>query len=431
MNDLMSLLPWVLPPLLGAVIGYVTNSLAIRMLFRPLREWRIFGLRVPFTPGIIPRRRHELAESIGRMVSTQLLTAEVLRRRVENESFLVALKRIFGSGLERFGALSLADIEETWRLSYVVKRILTFIFSGDRESKVVDFAVSLLKREETAEAVGRVLLSVKPFQDDKKVVELLDKLYDPLIEVVIRIMKRAGFRRELNRHGRAVLQFAVDQLSSFQRFMISAGQYDRQLELRMPIIVDRTIDEISVTLRSPRTRKNILAFVSKACREHEDDTLSSLLTRFLPEEGTSRLYRFISHIINRFLPVVKSFLEEEDTLSRLIERLEGEIHQRMVVDPEKTVGDLVDISSIVGAQSLTVVADMSRHVILRGVEPFFEQLNLHETVVERIDGLDVDQVESLLLGIIRRHLRWINVFGALLGALIGGIQVLLAALNIY
>jgi uncharacterized membrane protein YheB (UPF0754 family) len=44
----------LLPPLLGAIIGYVTNALAIRMLFRPLREYRIGPFRVPFTPGIIP-----------------------------------------------------------------------------------------------------------------------------------------------------------------------------------------------------------------------------------------------------------------------------------------------------------------------------------------------------------------------------------------
>ncbi|MCK4514025.1 MAG: DUF445 family protein, partial [Spirochaetaceae bacterium] len=56
---MMRLLPYVLPPALGAVIGYVTNYVAIRMLFRPLTERRVFGVRVPFTPGIIPRQRYD------------------------------------------------------------------------------------------------------------------------------------------------------------------------------------------------------------------------------------------------------------------------------------------------------------------------------------------------------------------------------------
>ncbi len=59
------LLPYLAPPLLGAFIGYVTNYIAIRMLFRPLKPWRIFGVRLPLTPGIIPSKRHELAEKMG------------------------------------------------------------------------------------------------------------------------------------------------------------------------------------------------------------------------------------------------------------------------------------------------------------------------------------------------------------------------------
>ena len=73
---------WILPPLVGALIGYVTNLVAIKMLFRPLREVRVFGLRLPFTPGILPRERAKLADSIGDMVERELLTAGVVRERL-------------------------------------------------------------------------------------------------------------------------------------------------------------------------------------------------------------------------------------------------------------------------------------------------------------------------------------------------------------
>ena len=55
MAMIAQLLPWILPPVLGAIIGYVTNAIAIRMLFRPFNEIRVLGLRLPFTPGLIPR----------------------------------------------------------------------------------------------------------------------------------------------------------------------------------------------------------------------------------------------------------------------------------------------------------------------------------------------------------------------------------------
>ena len=96
---------WILPPLIGAFIGYVTNLVAIKMLFRPLREIRIFGLRLPFTPGILPRQRHKLADSIGDMVQRELLTAGVLRERLAKtevrQNIEVAISSFSGRLLQR------------------------------------------------------------------------------------------------------------------------------------------------------------------------------------------------------------------------------------------------------------------------------------------------------------------------------------------
>lgn len=55
-------------PVVGAVIGYITNYIAIKMLFRPLEAKYIFGIHVPFTPGIIPRRQKQLAIALGTTV---------------------------------------------------------------------------------------------------------------------------------------------------------------------------------------------------------------------------------------------------------------------------------------------------------------------------------------------------------------------------
>lgn len=72
-------------PLVGALIGYITNWIAVKMLFRPRREIRIGGFRVPFTPGIIPKGQSRLARAIGKTVETQLLTADVMRELLLSE----------------------------------------------------------------------------------------------------------------------------------------------------------------------------------------------------------------------------------------------------------------------------------------------------------------------------------------------------------
>ena len=65
-------------PVIGALIGYITNDIAIRMLFRPHRAVRVFGHRLPFTPGIVPRRKDQLAKTLGDAIVEKFFNADDL-----------------------------------------------------------------------------------------------------------------------------------------------------------------------------------------------------------------------------------------------------------------------------------------------------------------------------------------------------------------
>ena len=85
---------WVGPILIGGVIGYFTNWLAIKMLFRPLKPVVLFGFRMPFTPGILPRERDRLAVTIGESVSRELLSPELLRERLADPALAALHARL-------------------------------------------------------------------------------------------------------------------------------------------------------------------------------------------------------------------------------------------------------------------------------------------------------------------------------------------------
>ncbi|WP_347178021.1 DUF445 domain-containing protein [Sporosarcina thermotolerans] len=73
---------------IGALIGGFTNHLAIKMLFRPHEAKYIGKWRLPFTPGLIPKRRDELAVQLGKTVTNYLLTPDMFRNKLltpENE----------------------------------------------------------------------------------------------------------------------------------------------------------------------------------------------------------------------------------------------------------------------------------------------------------------------------------------------------------
>lgn len=78
-------------PLVGAAIGFFTNYIAIRMLFRPHQPKYLMGFHIPFTPGIIPKEKSRIASSIGKAVSENLMNREVLEKSLLSEEMLTKM----------------------------------------------------------------------------------------------------------------------------------------------------------------------------------------------------------------------------------------------------------------------------------------------------------------------------------------------------
>lgn len=86
MDIFLTILKYAAGPVLGALIGYFTNWLAVRMLFRPYYPKRIGKLVLPFTPGIIPKRKPALAKAVGEAVGGQLFTTEDMAAALASDS---------------------------------------------------------------------------------------------------------------------------------------------------------------------------------------------------------------------------------------------------------------------------------------------------------------------------------------------------------
>jgi uncharacterized membrane protein YheB (UPF0754 family) len=290
-NPMSVYLIWLIPPLAGAVIGYITNAVAIKMLFRPLREIRFLGIRLPFTPGILPRQRHKLAENIGSIVERQLLTPEVVAARLRQE-----------------------DVRE--KLKAVVAGYTEQLFS--RASGLSPRFARLAERE-----------------------------YSRLLEAFIAFLNKPEIHRRLEIHGRVFLNNAILRLNVFQRFFLSAGQFENTLHDRMPEIIDDLIGQLEDILGERQTQEQITQFLAQ--------TLLSV--------DSGKKDRLDTFVRDKLL----GFMEEQSA------------------------------------------------ALLR-------TLNIKTLVSDRIDSLDMAQVEHIILDVMANQLWWINVFGAILGALIGLFQ---------
>lgn len=102
---------YILAPLIGGVIGYITNDIAIRMLFRPHKPKYLMGIHVPFTPGIIPKEKGRIAEAIGGVISENLMNKEVLERYLLSDEMVGKVR----SAVEEFVAAQQQNTETVSR----------------------------------------------------------------------------------------------------------------------------------------------------------------------------------------------------------------------------------------------------------------------------------------------------------------------------
>lgn len=89
----------ILAPIVGGVIGYITNDLAIKMLFHPHKPLYIGKWHIPFTPGLIPSQKERIAKSLGGVISKQLLNAETIQKEALKEENVKSIKRGVESAL--------------------------------------------------------------------------------------------------------------------------------------------------------------------------------------------------------------------------------------------------------------------------------------------------------------------------------------------
>lgn len=82
----MEWIKYLAAPIVGAVIGYFTNFIAVKMLFLPRREIRLGGHPLPFTPGAIPKGKPRLAKAVGGVVGNTLVTKEDIKSKLLDSS---------------------------------------------------------------------------------------------------------------------------------------------------------------------------------------------------------------------------------------------------------------------------------------------------------------------------------------------------------
>jgi uncharacterized membrane protein YheB (UPF0754 family) len=104
MNEVLALSVGV-----GAVIGYVTNYVAIKLLFRPYKPVKIGNITI-FPAGVIPREKKALAKKVGDVVNNYILSHDEIKKIVTSDEVKKELESFLDKKIEFFLSQNITNI---------------------------------------------------------------------------------------------------------------------------------------------------------------------------------------------------------------------------------------------------------------------------------------------------------------------------------
>ena len=523
---------WIIPPLIGAIIGYFTNWLAIKMLFRPYKEIRIGGIKVPFTPGILPRERERLAESLGDTVAQELLTPKVitdrihspqiqktaakavsiaikgfldqdaerlflmrhseqissedaeaaledsaagsslahqiiesLRRLVASADIQTAIQHIFAEFITRLGRLKFQSLVSKQQFVAGIMKAAGSIGSQSVDSDIVHVQSTDSENESGYSRLRPILAALLQLPPDATIRVATDSLVPPAYALFLpelkQFLRSMEFRSRLEVEGRSFVKRALDRLGPVQRLFVSLAGYETRISQSMPETIEDLIKTIELLLDDPEVPERLAeaacaTIVSRRAKtgpastaaSMQRENIASAIGQSLKESSdelklrAERVYDDIADLSLEELAggrmnaedisgfVLSAFVRAIDSEKEISSSTIGTLFIDVLKESAKgkTIAEFFGIQEQDIEQISYTLANALLQLIETRMPLLVEAMDIRGMVAERIDSLDMKEVERIVLQVVSHELAWITWLGGILGAMIGFIQSLIALL---
>ncbi|MGH1392524.1 MAG: DUF445 domain-containing protein [Trichormus sp.] len=408
--DWSHLLLYVSPPVLGGIIGYFTNDIAIKMLFRPYRTIYIAGQRVPFTPGLIPANQERLAKNISQTIMGSLLTPDELqklaRRLLETERVQAAI---------------------LWLL-----RLATDQIKADKNQKTTKIVAGIL-RDLLGESLPR-LLKVLARQEDFLEAQI-NQIFDQIL---------------------LDLQLSDEQATRLADWFLEVVlPPDMLRQAIIDFLSDRTIQIIDESFREKTSGtywvvanlfglRNTLTRLRTFCLDEKETTNARLQELIQDLQMRDRFKTILQNLSLQNLPIgtVRQLRKTtRETVRQYIQTSGGDLLQGLTESVNwdniaKLLLNRLSNSSVV-INSLEVVSEELALILERYLEKDLEKivaqiipiLSIDQVIVDRVKSTSPADLENAIEGIVKNELQAIVTLGGVLGFIVGSFQTLFLLFN--
>lgn len=380
MGEFISLL--LLLGVVGAIVGAATNYMAIKMLFRPYKPIYFKKWRLPLTPGLIPKRRGDLAVQLGKTVSEYLLTPDTIKKKF--------LSKEVRSNVLHFAQQKVA--QEVFTNEKTIKDWMD-LAGFSQLPQTVDGKVDKLIKQQLA--------SVKNTLSSKAIKELLPADLEPVldrkVEDAVEQILEKGEDYFLSPEGTVTIKNMLDD------FLSTKGSFGGMIQMMLgdsSSLVEKVQRELVKFFQAPGT--------------------AAMLTRIFTAEWEKIKNRPAMDFMNDV-----NFDTIESSIQSYVKK-ELALEARL----DKTINEYWPQGNTWATDELMPKVVEKLFLAAEGkIEDVLKRLNLAEVVREQVDTFPIAKLEELVLGIISKELKLITWLGGIIGGLVGILQALIVFLT--
>lgn len=361
---------------IGAIIGGITNVIAVRMLFHPFKTYYIFNKRVPFTPGLIPKRRGEIADKIGQVVEEHLLTESVFKAKLNAPSSKEAIEAILQQQISKLK-------QDSSTIQYFANKLDIDVttYTNNKVQQLVNSNIDKFYAEHKERPIHTILPEEIEQAIDDKVALLPDLLFN---------------------RARVYLQSdkgASDIASMLDTFFQEKGKIVGLLQMFMTkeSIAERIQHELIRLTQHPKAKSIATQVIESEYQTMKAKNLDELVT-------VTQFDSFKESVCDLAVSYLAMDKKAEQPLQHLMPNFINFLENKVV---QKLTNVIIENAS-------------------EQLSPIMKKINLRQLVEEQINTFDLDYIEKLIIDIANKELKLIMFLGFLLGGIIGLLQGVIA-----
>lgn len=389
----------IVRPLVGAVIGYSTNWLAIKMLFRPREEKYIGKIKIPFTPGVIPRERDRIAKSLGEAVGERLLTPEVITNELLNDQVTDHIK------------------------SYVIQELLKEDLSLEQLLKVVlkdqaPQAIRDLNKTITSDIGMYINTPDVKNAIRQKVSDYLSSSvpYNTLIGTLL--------NDRLTDEITGVVRNNAEGISDYLYGLANTENVKVKISSAIETLVMEKVGALgAMFLDGPSMAESVVHYIENLLKEEDvqegivgavNDGIKKIQSKNLSETVSIGLYQeVISGVTEKVMQGLYSQVNEQVLMAAVEPMMSRVLSKKVHLTEDKK------------AMIENQVESLYRHFVENNVGTFLETFQVSKIVESEIKQFSVMDIEQLIFAIVDKELNAITWIGGLLGFIIGLVYVVI------